>query len=75
MSARLAGIDCAACPHIMHAMSGALKTCARALGRCMPSCTGRTDMLFFMLEARSPQEAAGHVAAPELISVERRGLD
>jgi hypothetical protein len=35
----------------MALMSGALETCAHALGTCIPSCTGRTPRLFFMLMA------------------------
>jgi hypothetical protein len=55
MSVRLVGIDYAACPHVMQALSGTLKTCARALGTYVPICTSMTDRLFFMLEARDPQ--------------------
>jgi hypothetical protein len=72
MSARLAGIDCTACPHVMHAMSGTLKTCAYVLGTCVPSCTGMIVRLFFMLEAHGPQGTMGHVSAPEPTSVQRR---
>jgi hypothetical protein len=43
---------------MMTLMSGALKTCARALGTCVPSCTGRPTRIFFMLEAHGPQGAA-----------------
>jgi hypothetical protein len=49
----------------MALMSGALETCARALGTCVSSCTGRPARLFFMLEARGPQGVVGHVAASE----------
>jgi hypothetical protein len=71
----------AACLHVLHAltalpartscrpmmalMSGALETCARALGTCVSSCTGRPARLFFMLKARGPQGAVGYVAASE----------
>jgi hypothetical protein len=44
---------------------GALETCVCAMGTCEPSCTGRPARLFFMFEARSPQETTGHVAALE----------
>jgi hypothetical protein len=71
MSARLTSIDCAACPHVMQALSDALKTCECALGTCVFSCTGMTDMIFFMLEARGPQEAARHVTVPESTSAGR----
>jgi hypothetical protein len=36
-------------------------------------CTGRSDRLFFILEARGPQGAVGHVTAPEPTSARRRG--
>jgi hypothetical protein len=39
----------------------------------VPSCTDRIVRLFFMLEARASQGAAGHVAAPEPTSARRRG--
>jgi hypothetical protein len=42
------------CSSMMALMSGALETCARALGTCIPSCTGRHARLFFMLEAHGP---------------------
>jgi hypothetical protein len=35
----------------MALMSGALEMCVHALGTCIPSCTGRTGRLFFMLKA------------------------
>jgi hypothetical protein len=73
LSARLAGIDCAACLHVLQALSGALETCTRALGSCMPSYTGRTARLFFMLEVRGPQGTAGYMAALEPTSAGRRG--
>jgi hypothetical protein len=77
MSARLVGIDCVACPHVLQAYDGPdirrLETCARALGTCVSSYTGRPARLFFMLEARDPQGATEHVAALELTSAERRG--
>jgi hypothetical protein len=56
---------------MMNQMSGTLKTCVHALGICMPSCIGRSARLFFILEARSPQGAVRHVAAPEPTSIER----
>jgi hypothetical protein len=71
LSACFAGIDYAACLHVLQAMSGALETCARALEICVPSRTGRTVMLFFMLEARGPQGAMGYVAALEPTSTWR----
>jgi hypothetical protein len=51
----------------------ALKICARALGTCAPSCTGRPARLLFMLEARGTQGAMRHVAAPESTSAGRQG--
>jgi hypothetical protein len=59
------------CRRIMALMSGALEMCARALGTCMSSFTGRTVRLFFMLEARGPQGVVGHVATSELTSAGR----
>jgi hypothetical protein len=53
--------------------SGALKTCACALGTCVSSCTGRSAKLFFMLEAHGPQGAAGHVVVPEPTLAGSRG--
>jgi hypothetical protein len=32
-----------------------------ALGTCEPNCTGGPVRLFFMFEARGPQETVGHV--------------
>jgi hypothetical protein len=55
LSACLAGIDYAVCPHVMQVLSDGLKTYARALGTYVSSCTGRTDRLIFMLEVRGPQ--------------------
>jgi hypothetical protein len=76
MSARLAGIDCAACPHVRQALSGALEICAHALGTCVPICTGRTARFFFMLEAHLSWKARfgaiGYVVALEPNSVGRR---
>jgi hypothetical protein len=57
----------------MTLMSGALETCVRTLGICVPSYTGMHATLFFMLEACGPQGAIGHVTAPESISAGRRG--
>jgi hypothetical protein len=54
-----AGIDCAACPHVMQPLSGTLKTYVRALETCVPNCIGRTARLFFMLEARETRGSAG----------------
>jgi hypothetical protein len=54
--------------------SGALETCAHALGTRVPSYTSRLARLFFMLEARGPHGAVGHVAALESTSAGRRGL-
>jgi hypothetical protein len=51
--------------------SGALETYAHALGTYMFSCTGKHARLFFILEARDAQGAAGHVATPEPTSVGR----
>jgi hypothetical protein len=59
------------CRPIIALMSGALEMCVRALGTCVPHCTGRLARLFFMLEARGPQGATGHVAASEPISAKR----
>jgi hypothetical protein len=63
------------CSPMMALTSGAIETCVRALETCVPSCTGRPTRLFFMLEARGPQGAMGHVAAPEPTSAERRGME
>jgi hypothetical protein len=41
----------------------------------VPSCTGRTARLFFMLEARGSQGATVYVTAPKPTSAGRRGLD
>jgi hypothetical protein len=49
--------------HMMALTSGALETCARALGTYVPSYRGRSARLFFMLEARDPQGVTGHVVA------------
>jgi hypothetical protein len=56
---------------MMALMSGALETCAHALGPCVPSYTGRSAKLFFMLEARGPQGAMGHMAVSEPTSAGR----
>jgi hypothetical protein len=40
-----------------------LKTCARALGTCEPSCMGRPARLFFTFEVPGPQGTTGRVAA------------
>jgi hypothetical protein len=39
----------------------------------VPSCTGRSARLFFMLESHGPEGPVGHVAAPEPTSAERLG--
>jgi hypothetical protein len=67
MYARLAGIDCAACPHVLQALSAALETYARALRTCVPSYTSRAARLFFMLEAHGPQGTMRYVAVSEPI--------
>jgi hypothetical protein len=61
------------CRPMMALTSGALEMCARALGTCVSSCTGSPTRLFFMLESHGQQGAAGHMAAPEPTSAERRG--
>jgi hypothetical protein len=48
---------CISCRAMMALMSGALKTCVRALGTYVPSCTCRSGKLFFMLEACDAQRA------------------
>jgi hypothetical protein len=54
------------CRPMMALTSGALETCARALGTCGSSRTGRSARLSFMFEAHGPQGTAGHaVVAPE----------
>jgi hypothetical protein len=58
---------------MMALISGALEMYECAMGTCVPSCTGRTAMLFFILEARGPQGAVGYVTASELTSTGRRG--
>jgi hypothetical protein len=51
---------------MMTLTSGTLETGMHALRTCEPSWIGRPTRLFFMLEARGPQETAWHVvAAPE----------
>jgi hypothetical protein len=72
----------AACLHVLQALNvlpartscrpmmalslGALETWTRALGTCKPSCIGKSARLFFMPEARDPQETTGHaVVAPK----------
>jgi hypothetical protein len=61
------------CRRMMALTSSALETCARALGTFMPSGTGRPVRLFFMLEARDPQGAVGHIAVSESTPAGRRG--
>jgi hypothetical protein len=41
----------------------------------VPSYTGRSAKLFFMLEARGPQGAMRHMAVSEPISAGRRGSE
>jgi hypothetical protein len=49
---------CMSCMSMMALISGAFKTCTRALEKCVPSCTRRPARLFFILEACGPQGAA-----------------
>jgi hypothetical protein len=78
------------CRLMMALMSDALEMCARALGTYVPSYIGRSARLFFMrptrsrgtrgaTEAQLSREARSraivHVAAPELTSARRRGLE
>jgi hypothetical protein len=56
---------------MMTLMSGVLETCVCVLKTCVPSRTGRSARLFFMLEAHGPQ--ARHVVTPVLTSAGRRG--
>jgi hypothetical protein len=69
---------------MMALMSGALETCVRVLGTCIPSWTGRSARIFFMLEAyrtcgstgaylsrKVRSGAIGHVAALEPTSVRK----
>jgi hypothetical protein len=81
----------AACPHALQAWTalpahtscrlmmalalGALEMCARALGTCMPSCTGKPARHFLMLELHGPQGTVRHMAAREPTSAGRRGLE
>jgi hypothetical protein len=71
MFARLVGIDCVACPHVLQTLSDTLETCARALRTYVSNCTDMTAKLFFMLDARGPQGATGYVTAPEPTSIGR----
>jgi hypothetical protein len=57
---------------MMALTAGAMETCTCMLGTCVPS-TVRPTRLLFMLQARGPQGAMGHMAAPEPASAERRG--
>jgi hypothetical protein len=59
------------CRLMMALMSDALKTCVRALGTYVPSCTCKSAKLFFMLESCDPQRATWYVAAPEPTSARR----
>jgi hypothetical protein len=59
------------CRPMMALTSGALEMCARALGTCVPTCTGSPARLFFILESCGPQGVAGHVAASEPTSTRR----
>jgi hypothetical protein len=49
------------CRPMMALMLGALKTCVRALGTCVPSCIGRPARLFFIIKDCCPQGAMGDV--------------
>jgi hypothetical protein len=49
------------CRPMMALTSGALEMCTRALGTCVARYTDKPARLFFMLEARGPQGAMGHV--------------
>jgi hypothetical protein len=71
MSTCLIGMDCAACLHVLQALSGALESYTRVLGTCAPNCTGRAVRFFFMLEARGLEEIMGYVAVLEPISIRR----
>jgi hypothetical protein len=51
---------------VMTLMPGALETCARALGICVPNYTDSPASFFFMLEARDSHGATGYVASLEL---------
>jgi hypothetical protein len=67
MFARLTGIKCVVYQHVLQSHDGPdvwhLGNMCVALGTCEPSCTGRPTSLFFMFEARGPQETAGRVVA------------
>jgi hypothetical protein len=58
---------CTSCRWMMALTWGALETCACVLRTCMPSWTNMSASLFFIIEARGPQDAMGHVAAPESV--------
>jgi hypothetical protein len=63
-------LACTSCRPMMTLTLGAFETCAHALGTYGTSYTGRSARLFFMLEARCPQETTGRVAAQNLPSRE-----
>jgi hypothetical protein len=44
---------------------GALETCVRALETREPSCIGKLDRFFFMVEARAPQGTVECMVASE----------
>jgi hypothetical protein len=61
MSVCLAGIDYTTCLHVLQAYDdpdvrrlGNVRMC---VGTCVPSCTGRSARLFFMLEARGQTDS------------------
>jgi LSD1 subclass zinc finger protein len=56
---------CTSCRRMMALTWGALETCLCALETCVPSYTGMSVRLFFMLETRGPQGAVRYVAALE----------
>jgi hypothetical protein len=58
---------------MMALMLGTLNMCVCALETCVPSCTGKIARLFFILDARSPQGAAGYMLVLEPTSTRRRG--
>jgi hypothetical protein len=60
------------CRNMMALMSGAMETCAHALGTYEPYCTGRPTKLFFMFEARDPQGTVARVVARSSPSKEAR---
>jgi hypothetical protein len=63
---------CMSCRPMMALMSDALETCAHALRTCVPSYTDKSDRLFFMLEAHSPQQTTRRGSAGAHLSRETR---